>query len=94
MLCLLNLIEKIKQIKLKKQLSKCGEKVSIGSGIIVDSPAFVELGNNIYIGPNAVLYSTVKKIIFGNNIIVGPVLTMVSGNHNYKKVCVPIIENH
>ena len=60
----------------------------------MDSPDFIELGSNIYIGPNAVLYSTVKKIVFGNNIIVGPGLTMVSGNHNFKKVGIPIIDNH
>ena len=52
------------------------------------------VGNNVSIGPNVVLYSIYKRIVFGNNVLLGPGITMVSGDHSIRKIGVPIIDNH
>jgi len=42
----------------------------------------IVLGNDVYIGPGAVLSATVSGIVFGNKIQLGPNVTMMGGNHN------------
>lgn len=54
----------------------------------------IEIGNNVNIGPNVILYSVYKKIVFGNNVLLGPGVTMVSGDHSIRKIGIPIIDNH
>lgn len=81
-------------LKLRHSLRKCGNNLRIGSGGIISSPNMIEIGDNVAIGPHVVLYSIYKKIIMGNNVVLGPNVTMVSGDHNIRKVGVPIIDNH
>lgn len=40
------------------------------------------LGNDVYIGPGAVLSASLSGIIFGNKIQLGPNVTMMGGDHN------------
>jgi len=42
----------------------------------------IVLGNDVYIGPGAVLSASVSGIIFGNKIQLGPNVTMMGGDHN------------
>lgn len=97
----LSIIKKIANIynrniekRLLKSFARCGSNVQIGRGCIFNSTKMIELGNNVSIGPNAVMYSIYKRIIFGNNVLLGPGVTMVSGDHNISKIGVPIIDNH
>ena len=53
----------------------------------------MEFGDDCSIGPHGVLYSIYKKIIFGNHVMVGPGVTIVSGDHNIRKIGVPISLN-
>ena len=66
----------------------------IGKNSIINDPNMLEIGNNCSIGPNAVIYCIYKKIIIGNNVMIGPNVTMVNGDHNIRKVGIPIIDNH
>lgn len=50
------------------------------SGIF--SYANIEIGNDVFIGPNANLSASNSKIIFGNKIMLGPNVTMMGGDHN------------
>ena len=50
----------------KYQFARQGKKVIIGNGCIINSASMIEFGDNVSIGPNAVLYAIYKKIIFGN----------------------------
>lgn len=80
--------------KFRKSFAKCGSNFRCGGGQIINSAKMIEIGDNVSIGPNAVLYSIYKKIIFGNNVLLGPGVTMVSGDHSIRKVGIPIIDNH
>jgi acetyltransferase-like isoleucine patch superfamily enzyme len=42
----------------------------------------IVLGNDVYIGPGAILSASVSGIIFGNKIQLGPNVTMMGGDHN------------
>lgn len=90
----LKIIRKIYRGIFPYKFSKLGKNVHIGDSCIISSPKKIEFGNNISIGPNAVLYSIYKRIIFKDNVVLGPHVTMVSGDHNIKKIGVSIIDNH
>ncbi len=76
------------------QFARRGERCSIGGGCIINSPSMIELGNNVSIGPRAILYAIYKKIIFGDNVLLGPNVTIVNGDHSIRRVGIPIIDNH
>ena len=42
----------------------------------------ITLGNDVYIGPGAILSASVSGIVFGNKIQLGPNVTMMGGDHN------------
>lgn len=75
------------------KFAKEGKNVSVGKGCIINSVNMIEIGDNVSIGPNAVLYAIYKKIIFHSNILLGPGVTIVNGDHSIRKVGVPIINN-
>lgn len=88
-----NIGEKIQRRKLVKAIGG-GKNFHLGSNSIINSPTMIEVGDNVSIGPNVVLYAIYKKIIFGNNVLIGPNVTMVNGDHSIRKIEVPIIDNH
>ena len=89
---ILNYLKRI--IKPLPKFAKMGDRCRITPNIIVNSADKVELGNNIYIGPYAILYSTVKRIIIKDNVIIGPRVTMMTADHNIHKIGVNIIDNN
>ena len=42
----------------------------------------IVLGNDIFIGPRAILSASESGIVFGNKIMLGPNVTMMGGDHN------------
>ncbi len=93
------MIEKIKRI-IKKlfgrempKFAKVGENFHAATDCIFNSPSMMEFGDDCSIGPHGVLYSIYKKIIFGNHVMIGPGVTIVSGDHNIRKIGVPISKN-
>lgn len=70
-----------------------GKNCSIGEHCIISKTEQIEMGDNVSIGPYAVLYAIYRKIIFGNNILLGPHVTIVNGDHSIRKVGVTIFEN-
>ena len=76
----------------KYQFARQGKKVIIGNGCIINSASMIEFGDNVSIGPNAVLYAIYKKIIFANNEILGTHVTIVIDDHYILKIFItPII---
>lgn len=72
------------QIKLpyiRKTFESCGGGVTIGPGAIIAGNKNISFGDDVYIGPQALLYSTVARIRFGNHITIGPRLSIVTGDH-------------
>lgn len=75
------------------QFARRGANCSISNGCIINSPKMIELGNNVSIGPRAVLYAVYKRIIIGDNVLFGPNVTLVNGDHNIHKIGVPLKDN-
>jgi len=71
-----------------------GKKVWYGINCTFVSPEMIEIGNNVSIGSGATFFSISKKIIIKDNVIIAPNVTMVSGDHNIRKIGIPIIDNH
>lgn len=89
-----NIIHNLRVYKLSRSFAKCGTNFRIDKNYIIGSLNMIEIGNNVSIGPNVILYSIYKKIIIGNNVLLGPSVTMVSGDHSIRKIGIPIIDNH
>ena len=66
---------------LRKQFASCGKDVIIDSGSIIAGKRNIEIGDDVYIGPQAIIYTTQAKLIFGSHIISGPRLTIMTGDH-------------
>jgi acetyltransferase-like isoleucine patch superfamily enzyme len=63
-----------------------GKKSSLGSGFTCKGSNNVYIGDNVSIGPNCVIYTTIAKTIINDNTIIGPGVTIVSGDHKYDVV--------
>ncbi|MGN6264156.1 MAG: acyltransferase [Ginsengibacter sp.] len=61
---------------------KHGKNVKFFPSNSTFSYSTIELGDDVYIGPGAVLAASVSGIIFGNKIQLGPNVTMMGGDHN------------
>lgn len=81
-------------LRKKYDFAKRGTNVRIGKDCIIDIPSKVEIGNDVSIGPRAVIYAVFKKVIFGNHVLLGPNVTLVNGDHGFRRIGVPIIKNH
>lgn len=46
----------------------------------------IELGSDIYIGPNAYFLASETKIVIGSKVMFGPGVSLIAGNHNTKLV--------
>lgn len=66
---------------LNRQFLKCGEKVVIDRGSKIAGADHISIGSNVYIGPGAVLYSTVAYLNIGNYVNIGPNVTVITGDH-------------
>lgn len=66
---------------IRKTFEGCGSSVTIGPGAIIAGNKNISFGDDVYIGPRALLYSTVAKIRFGSHITIGPKLSIVTGDH-------------
>lgn len=91
---IVNLIRAIYRNLLPIKFALKGTNVKIGRNCTFNSPKMIEIGNNVAIGSNVTLLSIYKKIIIKDNVIMAHNITIVSGDHNIKKIGVPIINNH
>lgn len=79
---------------LLSELRNCGKNVIIAKGNHIAGMSNMEFGDDIYIGPGAVLYSTKAKLVMGNHINLGPNVTIITGDHRMDVVgmymkCIP-----
>lgn len=71
----------IKLPYLRKTFASCGNNVVISDGARIAGNENIFFGDDVYIGPLALLYTTRAKIKFGSHITVGPRLTIITGDH-------------
>ena len=66
---------------IKSRFGKCGEKVWVGKNFIVSNPGNISIGEYTHIGPNVLMYATLKKISIGKCVLIAPNVIIVTGNH-------------
>lgn len=89
-----NFIKRIIRKFVSIKFGSKGVDCRITSNIIVNGANNVFLGNNIYIGPYAILYSATSNIYIKDNVIIGPRVSIMTANHPIDKIGVAIIDNH
>lgn len=77
----ISLLHRIKLHNDKKKFRRCGENVKVEHFYNIAGHQNISFGNNVYIGPRSLLYSTNAKLIFGDHFIAGPGLTVITGDH-------------
>lgn len=66
---------------IKRSLGKCGNAVRIGRGFRAFGIRNIEIGDNVYIGEQALIMTTGAKVKISDHVMFGPRVTIVSGNH-------------
>lgn len=66
---------------IRKTLGACGSNVVIADHSRIAGAENIEIGDDVYIGPEALIYTTKAKLILGNHITIGPRLTIITGDH-------------
>lgn len=74
-------IWKCKRKVLFSQLGGCGKNVGIAINWSIPCPQNIFLGNNIILGENVRLSSTLSKIIIKDYVLFGPNVKVHGGNH-------------
>ncbi len=64
-------------------LGSCGKNFRIASGVILNCPGRLHLGDNVYIAHN-VWINAVGTIIIDSNSIIGPMCVLASSKHLYE----------
>lgn len=79
----------LRYILIKSLAKKCGDNVSIHTNVIIFSPENLELGSNISIHPFCYIDAT-GTIIIGNDVSIAHASTIMSTEHNYENIDIPI----
>ena len=66
---------------IRKTLGVCGSNVVIADHSRIAGAENIEIGDDVYIGPETLIYTTKAKLILGNHITIGPRLTIITGDH-------------
>jgi len=75
----------IRYFFIKNSIEKCGTNIKIENNVLL-SP-FIELGNNIEINEYCRIRANVK---IGNDVLLGPGVQLLSINHTFKSLDIPI----
>lgn len=75
----------IRHVIVNSFIDKCGKNLRIQSNVLL-SP-HLEIGNDVEINENVRIRANVK---IGNNVLIAPNVQLISINHEYKDIAVPI----
>jgi len=64
-----------------RSFGRCGRNVIWGKNCSFAGNENIYIGDNVQIGRNSIIWSTVAKVIIKNNVILGPNVSIHSGNH-------------
>lgn len=71
----------------KRLMLHCGKNVRFSAiTSIVRHYGNISIGNDVYIGPHAVILATESKVYIGNKILLGPHVTIIAGNHRFTDI--------
>jgi len=67
----------------------CGDLFYPHTGLIINYPQNVEIGDRVSINRNTII-SAKEKVKIGNDVLIGPNVLINSGNHNFNRRDIPI----
>ncbi|MEF1248694.1 acyltransferase [Vibrio owensii] len=74
---------KLRGFVYKYKLKSAGKNLQIATGVIIDNPKNLIVGDNVYIGHNSWINAIGEGIEFGDEVMLGPSVHIVSNNHGY-----------
>lgn len=66
---------------IKSSFGSCGKNVHITEKSDIKGIGNISIGDDVAIGPHALLWTTRANIIIKEKVIIGPRLTIITGNH-------------
>ena len=70
----------------KTRFKSCGENVSIALGRGIFTYESISIGNDVFIGANAIMQAKYDEIIIGSHVAFGPCVHIFGANHDiYRK---------
>lgn len=81
----------LRYILFKTIAKKCGDNVLIGEGCFILHPEKMEVGSNVSIQPICYIDS-IGGLSIGNDVSIAHGVTIMTSNHNYLNLSVPIRE--
>lgn len=71
----------------KRLMLHCGKNVRFGAISSTIIPySHLSIGDDVYLGPHAVILSTESKVYIGNKVLFGPHVTIIGGDHRYTDI--------
>ena len=77
--------DKVRTENYKKRLMHCGKNVNISRGVLL-IPEHIWVGDNVLIGDNASILSSVANVYIGNHVLFGRNVTIRTGDHRINLV--------
>ena len=71
---------------IKSSLGNCGKNVHIAEKSDIKGIGNISIGDDVAIGPHALLWTTRANIIIKEKVIIGPGLSIITGNHKINVV--------
>lgn len=62
-------------------LKSCDKGVVISKGSIIAGSQNISIGDHVYIGPNALIYTTEAELHIGSYVMMGHNVSIITGNH-------------
>lgn len=66
---------------IKCSLGSCGKNVHIAEKCDIKGNKNINIGNDVAIGPHALLWTTGAKLTIKDKVIIGPRLSIITGDH-------------
>lgn len=70
----------------KQLMISCGKNVRFSARTSDFTYRNISMGNDIYVGPNALFVATASRIFIGNKVLFGPGVTIIGGDHRISDI--------
>jgi maltose O-acetyltransferase len=78
---------RIRGLLLKPFFKSCGKNLQVASGVIINVPENISIGNDVYIAHNAWINGA-GGLIIENNVVIGPYSVIATTKHIFEDRCV------
>jgi len=89
---MLHSYQKYVMTNLRSRLKSLGVNVRIPDKFLILGHDNIQIGNNVSLGMNVVLFAAEAELTIENNVIFGPNVSIFTGNHNISVLGQPISE--